>query len=397
MSLPNVALICFDNPYVKPMGGGKRAMLTRIESLRLLDIELDAFLLTNFDEGEADLGPLQSEHCHVYQYTMGKLPPLSLVAKYPICVGRRYVAELADRLAQTEYDAVIYEGAQVGAYRFEGKVNARRHILYYHDIESKYRAELARSEQSGLRRYLQNRESRLFARMEERLPELFDSHLFVSCDEMEEFSREHGLGAEAKYAPYAVDRIADGVHMDVDAGRILYVGDMSLDSNYLSVEWFVREVLPKVHSDGVPVELRLVGRISDERKKHLESLDGRVNALGYADDLDAEYQKACCMISPILYGAGVKVKLIDALARGQIVIANTKACEGTRLLDGDNLLVADEPDEMAALCSAVLADRDAYVQVARNGLAFIRRYHSKEAQAELFAGELGMSSEGDDR
>lgn len=224
--------------------------------------------------------------------------------------------------------------------------------------------------------------------MEGRLPELFDSHLFVSCDEMEEFARDHGLGPEAKYAPYAVDNIADETPVVVDAGRILYVGDMSLDSNYLSVEWFVREVLPKVHADGVTVELRLVGRISDERKKHLESLDGRVRALGYVDDLDAEYQRACCMISPILYGAGVKVKLIDALARGQIVIANTKACEGTRLLDGENLLVADESDEMAALCSAVLADRDAYLRVARNGLEFIRRYHSKEAQARLFEKEI---------
>lgn len=118
MRLPKVGLICFDNPYVKPMGGGKRAMLTRIESLRMLDINLDVFLLTNPDEGKANLTPLQSEHCHVYQYTMGKLPLFPLAIKYPICVGRRYVPELADRLVLSEYDAVIYEGAQVGSYRF---------------------------------------------------------------------------------------------------------------------------------------------------------------------------------------------------------------------------------------------------------------------------------------
>lgn len=387
-NLKKIALICFDNPYVKPMGGGKRAMLTRIESLRLLDVELDVLLLTNPDEGIADISGMQSQHCHVYQFMMSKLPPVSLATRYPICVGRRYVPELADRLVNSCYDTVIYEGAQVGSYRFEDKVNAARHILYYHDIESRYRAELAKSEQNGFRRYLQNRESRLFARMEERLPELFDSHLFVSCDEMEDFAREHGLGDEAKYAPYAVDRVVDSVALDVDPGRILYVGDMSLDSNYLSIEWFVREVFPKVHSNNGTIELRLVGRISDERKKRLESLDGRVRALGYVDDLNMEYERASFMISPILYGAGVKVKLIDALARGQIVIANTKACEGTKLLDGENLLVADDPALMAELCNAVLSDRSAYIQVARNGLEFIRRYHSTKAQAKLFEREI---------
>lgn len=388
MSLPKVALLCFDNPFVKPMGGGKRAMLTRIESLKLLDIDLDVFLLTNPNEGMADISAMQSEHCHFYQYMMLKFPSISLVAKYPLCVGRRYVSELADRLAGSYYDAVFYEGAQVGSYRFEGKVNAGRHILYYHDIESAYRAQLAQSETSILGRYLQNRESRLFARMEKRLPELFDGHLFVSCDELDQFSRQHCLGDAALYAPYAVDSVADTVPMDVVPGRMLYTGDMSLDSNFRSVEWFVREVLPKVRFDSGKPELRLIGRISDEHRRYLESLDSSVCVLGYVDDLDVEYEHACCFVVPILYGAGVKVKLIDAMARGQIVIANTKACEGTRVMDGENLLVADYPEAMARLCSEVLNRRDDFVQVAENGLAFIRKYHSKDAQADLLLREI---------
>lgn len=388
MSYSKIALICFDNPYVKPMSGGKRAMFTRIESLRLLDVDLDVFLLTNQNEGMADISALQSEHCHIYQYMMSKLPPIRLAAKYPICVGRRYVQELADRLANSYYNAIFYEGAQVGSYRFEGKVNADRHILYYHDIESSYRAQLAKSERSGFQRYLQNRESRLFARMEEHLPELFDSHLFVSCDECERFSKEHNLGDAAKYAPYSVDFIADEVPVDTTPGRMLYAGDMSLDSNFRSVEWFVREVLPKVSFDKGEIELRLVGRIDEERGRYLESLNPHVRVPGYVDDLDAEYNEACCFVALILYGAGVKVKLIDAMARGQIVIANTKACEGTHVMEGENLLVGDEPEEIAKLCSEVLNHRDDFICIARNGLSYIRKYHSKEAQADLLSKEI---------
>jgi hypothetical protein len=388
-SLKKVALICFDNPYVKPMSGGKRAMLTRIESLSLLEVDLEVFLLTNPDEGLADLEAVNLPgRCHVHQYFMQKIPSIATMHKYPICVARRYVAEVTKELTGSTYDAVIYEGAQVGAYRFENDVKARKHILYYHDIESVYRAELAKSERSPIRRYLQKRESKLFARMEEQSPELFDSHLFVSCDECAEFGRARGLGISAKYAPYAVNYIVDNVVTKAVPGRILYVGDMALDNNYRSVEWFIKSVLPKISVEGMDIELRLVGRISDKRKVHLESLDARVRALGYVDNLEAEYENAACMISPILYGAGVKVKLIDALAHGQIVIANTKACEGTRLMEGENLLIADDSETMAELCCSVLIHRDEYIYVAENGLKFIRQYHSKEAQAELLKREI---------
>lgn len=385
----SVALICFDNPFLKPMEGGKRAMLTRIESLALLDADVDVFLLNKPSEGMADLSALDfGNHIVLRQFQMIARPSLRMLMKYPVCVAKRYVPEVAELLSRRQYDAVIYEGAQVGAYRFEDKVNARQHILYYHDIESIYRAQLAKSEKNVFRHYMQGRESRLFARMEQRLSELFDNHLFISCEECEIFREKYGLGERAQYAPYTVDRISDHVPTTVVPGRILYVGDMSLDSNYRSVEWFVREALPLVRPNAISVELRLVGRISENSKTLLESLDPRVHVLGYVDDLEAEYQSATCMISPILYGAGVKVKLIDALAKGQIVIANTKACEGTKLLDAGCLLVADDPAEMAQLCTDVLVDRSAYVTMAEKALTFIRKNHSKEAQAELLREEI---------
>jgi hypothetical protein len=384
-----VALVCFDNPFLKPMEGGKRAMLNRIRVLESLDIDLDVYLLCKPAEGEADLATIPAgDNVRMYQHRMVSYPSISMLLKYPICVAKRYVPAMSDQLASNEYDAIIYEGAQVASYRFEGKTRARRHILYYHDIESKYRAQLAASEANPVKRTLQARESRMFAKMENELPNLFDSHLFVSCEERDEFAEAHGLGAEAKYAPYAVSKVADKVPTDIVAGRILYVGDMSLDSNYLSAEWFAREVLPQVQTEGTDVELRLVGRISDEHREHLESLGTRVNVLGYVDDLEAEYQSAACMISPILYGAGVKVKLIDALAKGQIVIANSKACEGTELLDSGCLLVADEPTKMAQICSSVLGNRDAFLPLAEKAIEFIRKNHSNEAQAQLLREEI---------
>ena len=386
----DIALICFDNPFLKPMEGGKRAMLTRIKSLGFLDANVDVFLLNKPDEGFAELDSVSvSEGISLFQFQMSSHPSLDSLLKYPVCVAKRFVPGLASKLDDNYYDAIIYEGAQVASYRFEGCAHASKHILYYHDIESVYRSQLARSEKNPLKSFLQMRESKKFEMMETRLGVSFDSHLFVSCEESSFFSSEHNLRGSVRYAPYAVDCIADEVPSETVEGRILYVGDMSLDSNYRSVEWFVCEVLPLIDNRVENVELRLIGRLDSEKRKHLESLSESVRVMGYVDDLDDEYKSASCMISPILYGAGVKVKLIDALAKGQIVIANTKACEGTKLRDAGCVLVGDCPEDMARLCCDVLANREDYVSVAENALVYIRRFHSMEAQSALLLEEIG--------
>jgi glycosyltransferase involved in cell wall biosynthesis len=386
MSIPRVALICFDNPFLKPMEGGKRGMLSRIRALEGLDIDLEVFLLNKREEGKADLSAVEvKSNVTLHQYPMNPTKPAMLFSKQPICVCKRHVRSLAEDISKKEYDAAIYEGEHVVSYRLAHEVNAKRHILYYHDIESDYRAQLAASQKSALSAFLQNNESKKFRNLEKLLEPLFDEHLFVSCDELEKFDALHHLSGKGRYAPYATDEISASVSRDVVPGRILYVGDLTLDSNYRSLEWFVREAMPEISCTLAPVELRVIGRIPDEQRRTLTNMDSRVSVLGYVDDIAAEYSQAACMISPILYGAGVKVKLIDALAHGQIVVANSKACEGTHLLDGDNLLIGDTPKEFAACCSKVLSNREAYIAYAQNGLDFIREFHSLEAHRRLLS------------
>ena len=49
-----VALICFDNPFLPPSEGGKRGMMTRIQSLAQFEnYEIDVYLLNKRNEGFA--------------------------------------------------------------------------------------------------------------------------------------------------------------------------------------------------------------------------------------------------------------------------------------------------------------------------------------------------------
>lgn len=393
MSGERVAVVCFDNPFLRPLEGGKRSMASRIRALELLDIRLDIFALNKRSEGMVDvstlaLGPRTSFH----QYRMRRSNPLMVLSRYPLSASKRSVKRLANDLNRYAYDAVIFEGEHVVPYRLRKMVSGKRNILYYHDIESRYRAELAQSIERHPQRLLQSLEARKFAALEDTLGRLFDVHVFISSSELVEMRDRLELGDSARYAPYALEGYATQPAAPAESSTLLYVGDLTVDNNYRSVEWFAREVMPHLSDANPRVQLRVVGRIDPARRETLQKLDSRVLVLGYVESLDSEYQEAACVIAPVLYGAGVKVKLLDAMAQGQIVIASSKACEGTGVEAGRHLLVADDAREMAALCQSVLDRRESHINLAQEALDYIKQWHSIEAHAEILKSAIEGAS-----
>ena len=380
-----VALICFDNPFLKPMEGGKRSMMTRIQSLsRIEDISVDVYLLCKHSEGKAETFHNVDQRAKFYQYSMNQTSPVMLLSGLPICVNKRFVKECVEELRKHQYDVAIYEGEQVSSYRLKNVVNAKKHILYFHDIESQYRKAIADTAENYIKRIANLRESKQFERIEQRLDTLFDAFWFISKDECAQI-KNHVRG-ECVYIPAPASELSEKATTGDRSPVMLYVGDLSVTHNYLSLKWFVDEVMPIVKKHVPFMKCEIVGRVNEENKKALQN--EYVHVLGYVDDLEAIYDDAACIISPVLYGAGVKIKVIDALGKGQIVITTSKGVEGTELENGKHLLVADDPEELANICIDVLKNRVKYTYIAAAGHEFVKKYHSIEHQADLISSQL---------
>ncbi len=382
--MKKVLLLCFDNPFLPPKEGGKSGMMTRILSLLEMDVELDIVLLNKPHEGMADnFGGIEERVHDIRQFVMRGARIRDLFSRYPICVNKRFPAKCVAYLKDKEYDTVIYEGEHVAKYRERNIIRAKRHVLYMHDIESAYRAEIAKSMSNPLKKYLFSAESRKFARIERNMDRLFDAVMFVSCDERDIMAKTSSHPEDYVYVPIPAVHYADAAETGERPHTVLYVGDLSVRHNFLSLEWFCREVFVPLRREVEDATLRVVGRISEADKETLSALDDGIRVLGYVDDLNAEYHGASFFACPMLYGAGVKVKTIDALAQGLPLIGNPKAIEGTALKAGEHILIADTAEEMVALARAVLTDRPAYDDLAKNGFAFIKEQHSVENQARL--------------
>ena len=73
---------------------------------------------------------------------------------------------------------------------------------------------------------------------------------------------------------------------------------------------------------------------------------------GHVPDI-APYMDGCRIaVAPLRYGAGVKGKVNLSMAHGQPVVATPCAVEGMHLVDGDDVLVADDAEAFADAVAA---------------------------------------------
>lgn len=142
---------------------------------------------------------------------------------------------------------------------------------------------------------------------------------------------------------------------------VLVVSYLARDENDKAAMWTIDHVWPLVgerHPDAV---LRFVGGgITDELQERVAALppDSGVVLVGFVDDLAAEYANASLALVPVLQGAGVKFKTIEALCHGVPVVTTTVGAEGINGDDGLELAagLADDPAALAAELVAVLED-----------------------------------------
>ncbi len=113
---------------------------------------------------------------------------------------------------------------------------------------------------------------------------------------------------------------------------ITFVGTLNHHPNVDAIEWLVREVWPLVQVRRPAARLRVVGRgdRSGEATQRMRALveggGGELHA--DVDDIRPYYWESAVVVAPMRLGAGMRNKVIHAMACGVPVVATPTALEG---------------------------------------------------------------------
>lgn len=155
------------------------------------------------------------------------------------------------------------------------------------------------------------------------------------CDQVFLFSEKdkiilRDMGVNVTITPVVpiVDLSNDIVDDNIRTGNMcLFVGMMKRRENYESMEWFIREIWSIVIKKVPSASLSIVGSSPPDNLMKYNGMDN-IEITGYVDNLGSYYNQADLFVAPLLTGAGVKFKVVQALACGLPVVTTTVGAEG---------------------------------------------------------------------
>ena len=172
--------------------------------------------------------------------------------------------------------------------------------------------------------------------------------------------------------------------LDRSGHRLIFVGALGYAPNSDAVRWFAREVLPQVRRQVPEATFRVVGG-GEDAVADVAGLPG-VEVVGRVSDLQAELDAATVAVVPLRSGSGTRLKVVEALANRLPIVSTTLGAEGIELVDGAHVLLADEPDALAAACVRLLGDDALRRRLAGAGEAlWDDRYRWARMRGELVA------------
>jgi glycosyltransferase involved in cell wall biosynthesis len=170
------------------------------------------------------------------------------------------------------------------------------------------------------------------------------------------------------------------------ANRIVFSGKMSYHANVTAALHLVNDIMPLVWAQRPDAEVWLVGKDPTPELRALgeaaaERSERRVVVTGAVPAMQEYIQSAAVAAAPLLYGAGIQNKVLEAMACGAAVVASPQASQSLAAVAGQDFWPAATVDDFAAAILALLQSPARRTELGCAGRRFVETHHSWDSAA----------------
>ncbi len=180
--------------------------------------------------------------------------------------------------------------------------------------------------------------------------------------------------------------------------QILFAGTLSYLPNSQGIRWFCDKVWPAVRRELPDARLEIAGRDPPPSVVALGEREG-VTVVGPVPEMAPYFARAHAVVVPILTGAGIRVKIVEAMANSRASVSTPLGWEGLPYVEpGRHLLVADEAPAFAAATVRLLRDPVLRSRLATEARALAERQYDwrrlGDEQEEVLRGVVAPGTTG---
>jgi glycosyltransferase involved in cell wall biosynthesis len=272
---------------------------------------------------------------------------------------RNVAARFAPEAIQVEYLQLALVGRDLRRWRDADPAADFRLLLNSHELGSLPRQRQAERTGNPLAALAARRQARAWQRLQTDATGWFDRTLCVTPEDQALYAAQGGKNLVTVPLGMDLERIQSDWEPDPQV-RFLFVGSFDHRPNRLAAAFLLKRMWPTVAAALPGSRLILAGRGS---RNYLDRHGGQehwaargVEARGFIDDLTPLFRTCQLFVAPLPEGGGIKIKILEAMARGLPVVTTPVGAEGIAAAGDDVLVVAPCDERFAPAVLEAVAD-----------------------------------------
>ena len=190
--------------------------------------------------------------------------------------------------------------------------------------------------------------------------------------------REPDLAERVRVNPFGLVLPPACDPAEEEAGTVLFAGTFTHLPNREAAQWLAREIMPAVWRRAPAARLRIVGSAPPAEVRALAG--ERTEVVADAPSMEPHLRAAAIVAAPVRSGGGMRMKVLEAMARGKAVVTTPLGAEGLDCIDPEPpLAVVASAEETATAIARLLEDEAGRRRLGTEARAFAEAHHSPAA------------------
>ena len=300
-------------------------------------------------------------------------------------ISKDLTKKLIAILEKENFDIIILESLFVAPYiESIKKISKAKIVLRAHNVEYKIWERISLNTKNPIKKsYLSLLAKRLKAYEIKTFKDLDGIVAMTKVDADQFVQLGFNKGITAVPTGYIINQ-TDGENVEVEKNSIFHIASMDWLPNVEGINWFLNKVWKSVHLKAPNSKLYLAGREMPQEFYNLK-LDN-VITVGKVESAKEFYLSKKIMIVPVLSGSGMRIKIIEGMALGKVIISTTIGAEGIQVTNNKNILIADSPEEFSEAIIKCTSDENFCNEIGLNAQKLIvEKYSNSNLSNQLIS------------
>lgn len=285
---------------------------------------------------------------------------INLFSKLPYHISRfinKEITTLIEKvLQQNDFDIIQFEGLFLLPFVETIKKYSNAKLIYRsHNVEGVIWKRMAMKIKNPIKSwYLTMQANRLLKYELKMIP---DTNAIVPISTADEqYYKLHFPNMSVTCIPTGIEEKFENTVM-CNSGSIYFLGALDWLPNQQGLLWFIESVWPEVKEKIPEASLHIAGRNAPQILA--EKISTKCSFYGEIDDTRKYISDKCICIVPLFAGSGLKIKIIEALAAGKVVVTTPIGAEGMPLSLDNYLYISDSAEGMMQQLVEILKEPQA--------------------------------------